>query len=97
MFTVADQNIFPEEIERWYQSKGVNPVAVLPRPDVRLGHVPVLVTKIGQLREGQLSSLGNELAMHARPREVLQIKYWPLLTSGKTDLQALATLVNLKT
>ena len=97
MFTVADQNIFPEEIERWYQSKGINPVAVLPRPDVRLGHVPVLITEVGQLQEGQLSSLNNGLAMHARPRVVLQIKHWPLLTSGKTDLQALAALVSSKT
>ena len=49
MFTVADQNIFPEDIERWFQARGVNPVAAVPRRDHRLGHVAVLIT----LEKGQ--------------------------------------------
>ena len=94
MFTVADQNIFPEAIERWFQSRGVEPVAAVPRRDYRLGHVVVLITLEDCQSTAQLKMLGKGLAMHAMPRDFLNVAQWPTLASGKTDLRALAALVD---
>ena len=94
MFTVADQNIFPEAIERWFQSRGVASVAAMPRRDRRLGHVVVLITLEDCQSTAQLKFLGKGLAMHAMPRDFLSVAQWPTLASGKTDLRALAALVD---
>ena len=94
MFTVADQNIFPEAIERWFQARGVAPVAAVPRQDHRLGHVVVLITLEDCQSTAQLKFLGKGLAMHAMPRDFLSVAQWPTLASGKTDLRALAALVD---
>ncbi|MGY9010616.1 MAG: AMP-binding protein [Rhodobacterales bacterium] len=94
MFTVADQNIFPEAIEHWFQARGVEPVAAVPRRDHRLGHVVVLITLEDCQSTAQLKILGKGLAMHAMPRDFLSVAQWPTLASGKTDLRALAALVD---
>ena len=90
MFTVADKNIFPEQIERWFQQRGVDPVAVLPRHDPKLGNIAVLVTTEQDNSTNHLKQLCKGLAMHAIPRAFITIDSWPRLASGKTDLQALA-------
>ncbi len=49
MVTVADQNVFPEEIEAFLLSQpGVTRAAVLPRPDTRRGHVLEAVVEGGE-------------------------------------------------
>ena len=96
MFTVADQNIFPEQIEKWFQKCGVDPVAVLPQSDPRLGNRAVLVTTGQHHSTDQLKALSQGLAMHAKPRDFVTVDGWPRLASGKTDLQALAARLRAK-
>ena len=90
MFTVADQNIFPEQIESWFQARGVDPVAVLQQRDPQLGNKAVLVTTGQHYSTDQLKALSRDLPMHAKPRSFITVDSWPRLASGKTDLQALA-------
>ena len=90
MFTVADQNIFPEQIESWFQARGVDPVAVLQQRDPQLGNKAVLVTTGQHHSTDQLKALSRDLPMHAKPRSFITVDSWPRLASGKTDLQALA-------
>lgn len=91
MVTIADQNVWPEEMETFLLSQpGVRRAAVLPRPDALRGvHlVAVVVGDAGQesaLRAACLQAFGplkSPRAFHWRTD-------WPSLPSGKTDLAAL--------
>ncbi len=93
MVTVADQNVFPEEIEAFLLTQpGVQQAAILPRPDPLRGAVLEAVVQGGDA--GALS-----LACRARlgplkaPRRFHIVTDWPLLPSGKTDLGALRGMV----
>jgi long-chain acyl-CoA synthetase len=97
MFTVADRNCLPEEVEALLLGlPGVAEAAVLPRPDTRRGQVPVAFLW-GQLAETDRAAL--EAGARAKldplfvPREIRILADWPRLASGKTDLRALEALL----
>ena len=93
MVTVADQNVFPEEIEAFLLGQpGVTQAAVLPRADALRGHVLEAVVMGGDAA-ALLSACRRRLGPLKTPRRVLQVGDWPLLASGKTDLAALQGIV----
>jgi long-chain acyl-CoA synthetase len=87
MFTVADQNVFPEEIEQaLLQICGVELAAVLPVPDPNRGNRAVAFLAISQnIDSTEFTRLG------IRPKDVYRLdsEEWPLLPSQKTDRAAL--------
>ena len=92
MVTVADQNVFPEEIEQFLQGlAGVRRVAVLPVPDAQRGHrlVAVLQGDAGQAAV-LLAALRQRLGTLRAPNRLIWRQDWPELASGKTDLRRLA-------
>lgn len=92
MVTVADQNVFPEEIEAFLAGmEGVRRVAVLPRADLMRGHVLVAVMMGDAGREEEiLRAARARLGPLKAPRAVVWRQDWPELASGKTDLTRLA-------
>lgn len=91
MVTVADQNVFPEEIETLMLSlPGVTKAAVLPVRDALRGTVLVaMVQGDPSAEEAVLASLRAELGALKAPKALLWQTDWPVLASGKTDLRAL--------
>jgi long-chain acyl-CoA synthetase len=97
MVTVADQNVFPEEIEeRVCQMAGIESCAVIATLDVSRGHK---LTCFVASRSGDvdLNALRNycrsTLAPHAVPRDFVILQEMPLLAAGKPDLSKLRALV----
>ncbi len=91
MVTVADQNVFPEEIEAFLQSlPGVRRAAVLPRPDALRG-VHLVAHLMGD--RAQEAAIMRALRAHLgplkAPKALIWRQDWPCLASGKTDLRAL--------
>jgi long-chain acyl-CoA synthetase len=95
MVTVADQNVFPEEIEAFLAAQtGVTRVAVLPRADALRGVVMVAVAQGDPACEADLLAAGRrQFGPLKAPRAVIWRQDWPMLASGKTDLAALARVV----
>ena len=95
MVTVADQNVFPEEIEALLHGlEGVTRAAVLPVPDQKRGTVLVAVIQGRRsAEEAILSTLRRELGPLKAPRVLIWRDDWPCLASGKTDLTALEATV----
>lgn len=91
MVTVADQNVFPEEIETLMLSlAGVRKAAVLPVEDARRGTVLVAMVEGDSSAETAiLSTLRAELGPLKAPKVLIWQADWPVLASGKTDLKAL--------
>lgn len=91
MVTVADQNVFPEEIEGLMQSlPGIRHAAVLPVADARRGAVLVGLVQGDRAVEMQvMARLRAELGPLKAPKVLIWLEDWPLLASGKTDLLAL--------
>lgn len=91
MVTVADQNVFPEEIEGFLLDlPGIVRAAVLALPDAARGHRLVAVLQGDRVQEAAiLSALRAELGPTRAPRAVIWREDWPVLASGKTDLRAL--------
>ncbi len=92
MVTVADHNVFPEEIEAFLQGlEGVRRVAVIPVPDGLRGHhlVAVLQGEAGQ-EAVILAAVRARLGLLKAPKWLIWRRDWPVLASGKTDLVALA-------
>jgi long-chain acyl-CoA synthetase len=92
MVTVADQNVFPEEIEGFMAGlAGVARVAVLPRADGVRGAVMVAVVQGEAAREAEiLARCRAHLGALSAPRALIWRGDWPLLASGKTDLVRIA-------
>jgi len=92
MVTVADQNVFPEEIELFLMGlPGVERAAVLPRPDPLRGVHLVAVLRGDPAREGEiLAACRGRLGALKAPKAVIWRADWPVLPSGKTDFRALA-------
>lgn len=91
MVTVADQNVFPEEVELFLAGlPGVARAAVLARPDARRGHVLIAVCA-GDAGPGDqiLRAARAHLGPLKAPRAVIWRQDWPALPSGKTDLRRL--------
>lgn len=94
MITIADQNVFPEEIEALLsRDPKVRHCVALPRPDAKRGQVLVAVVSgpedrrlAEQLTDRCRSALGPLKA----PRQILFLDPFPLLAAGKPDIQAVA-------
>ena len=97
MVTVADQNVFPEEIESFVAGlPGVARVAVLPRRDALRGAVMVAVLQGDRFVEAAiLAACRARLGALVAPKAVIWVNQWPVLPSGKTDLLRLAREVGL--
>lgn len=95
MVTVADQNVFPEEIEAlMHNLPGVQQVAVLPVQDTRRGLVLVAAVQGSPAEEGAiLAELRTRLGPLKAPKRLIWQSDWPVLPSGKTDLRALQARV----
>lgn len=94
MVTVADQNVFPDAVERvLLQDPSVLHAAVLTVPDAQRGHALVaFVQPKGSLTLGDLRRRCRaELGHAAVPRHIVELAQMPLLPAGKPDLQALAS------
>lgn len=97
MLTIADQNVFPEDIEILITNKlKVDLCAVIPMPDATRGHRLIAVLQ-GQLDAGTAQALKDlcreKLGALRTPAKVLFHPAVPLLSSGKIDLIALAKWV----
>ncbi|AZL58513.1 AMP-dependent synthetase [Tabrizicola piscis] len=95
MVTVADQNVFPEEIEGFMATlPGLTQAAVLPVPDAKRGTVLVaLVQGDRTVETGVLAALRAKLGPLKAPKALIWVEDWPTLPSGKTDLRALEAQV----
>ncbi len=98
MVTIADQNVFPEEVEQTLLADpAVGQCVVLPRADDRRGHVLIAVVAgegTEALRQHLLHSCRRALAPLKAPREVYFMPDFPLLASGKPDIQAITAHVD---
>lgn len=93
MVTVADQNVFPEELEAvMAEFAGITRVAVLPFTDALRGMVMVAVVQGDMAQEAQILARARAVfGVLKAPRRLIWRQDWPLLASGKTDLRALQT------
>ncbi|NHX27357.1 long-chain fatty acid--CoA ligase, partial [Escherichia coli] len=92
MVTVADHNVFPEDIEAVLTATSGRLSAAIPVPDAQRGHAIVAV--IAGAADGALpprlrQACSRALGPHAAPRRVLFADPFPLLPAGKPDLVAL--------
>ena len=96
MVTIAGQNVFPEEIERFLAGlPGVARAAVLAREDALRGHVLWAVLMGDQASEGDIvGAMRARLGPMVAPRGVIWRRDWPVLGSGKTDLATLQAEVD---
>ncbi|KUP94985.1 AMP-binding protein [Tritonibacter horizontis] len=90
MVTVADKNVFPEEIEAvLLATPGVVGAVALGLPDPMRGHRVVAVIEgtadAATLRQRCRDQIGG----HAVPKHIHRIDKIPMLPAGKPDLQAL--------
>ena len=97
MVTVADQNVFPEEIETFLGAQeGVMRVAVLPKRDALRGVIMVAVVQGDQSCEAALLKAGRDrFGPLKAPRAIIWREEWPMLASGKSDLVRLQAEVGL--
>lgn len=91
MVTVADENVFPEEIEAFLMAQpGVVQVAVLPRRDALRGVVMVAFAQGDPAREAALLAAARaRFGPLKAPRAVIWRGDWPVSAAGKTDLNRL--------
>lgn len=91
MVTVADQNVFPEEIEAiLFTMPGICQAAVLPVADQKRGLVLVACVQGDRSVEAAtLAALRAQLGPLKAPKRLIWLADWPTLPSGKTDLAAL--------
>jgi long-chain acyl-CoA synthetase len=93
MVTIADQNVFPDEVERTLQAHpGILHAAVLAVPDAQRGHALVAVLQpCGPVDPARLRQMCRQaLGAASVPRRFVEMARLPLLPAGKPDLQALA-------
>ena len=93
MVTVADQNVFPEEIEALLETlPGIIRAAVLPVADPKRGHSLIAILQGEPAQEAAiLARLRADLGPLKSPKALIWRDDWPTLASGKTDLKALET------
>ncbi|WP_405054082.1 AMP-binding enzyme, partial [Tabrizicola sp.] len=91
MITVADQNVFPEQIEALMLTlPGVRQAAVLPVSDCLRGVVLLAVLQGDPMAEPAImATLRRELGPLKAPKALIWRQDWPTLPSGKTNLVAL--------
>lgn len=94
MVTIADQNVFLDDIETHLNGiKGVTTAAAVALPDPLRGHRICAVVcgknlHIDRLRRSCKAALGPL----ACPKQIVLLSRWPVLPSGKTDYTAIAAL-----
>ncbi len=95
MVTVADQNVFPEEIEQFMAGlPGVAQVAVVPMADrLRGQHLVAVVMGDSGQEAALLAAVRARLGPLKAPKAIVWRQDWPLLPSGKTDLRRIAAEV----
>lgn len=94
MVTVADQNVFPEEIETFLMGlEGVRQAAVVPEADGLRGLRLVAVLQGDADEEAILRALRGRLGPLKAPKRVVWVEDWPVLPSGKTDFRAIEARV----
>ncbi|MBL9052227.1 MAG: hypothetical protein JNN02_00735 [Tabrizicola sp.] len=95
MVTVADQNVFPEEIEALMEGlRGIRRAAVLPVRDDKRGMVLIAMVQGDPAAEPEiLAGLRARLGPLKAPKALFWQADWPLLASGKTNLRALEARV----
>jgi len=95
MVTVADQNVFPEEIEVFLMGlPGVRQAAIVPEPDGLRGVRLVAAVQGDPDQEAAvLRALRARLGPLKAPKRVVWLVDWPVLPSGKTDYRAIAERV----
>lgn len=91
MVKVADQAVYPEEIEAYLMVQpGVTRAAVVPRPDVLRGvHLVAFVMGDRGQEAALLAALRGRFGALKAPKALIWREDWPMLLSGKTDLRAL--------
>jgi long-chain acyl-CoA synthetase len=96
MVTVADQNVFPEQIETQIMAMaGVAQAAVLPRHDALRGvHLVAVAQGDSQQESVILAQLRGQMGPLRAPKAMIWLSNWPMLPSGKTDLVALQRAVD---
>ena len=93
MFTVGGFNVYPTEVERALRRcPGIDQVAVVPKPDTRLGSVPIAFVVAREAIGGAAfdeaairRQCEAELRNYAVPKRVLEVESLPLNRSGKVD------------
>jgi long-chain acyl-CoA synthetase len=96
-FQVADQTVYPEVIEaKLSQHTGIEAAVVFECPDAKRGAVIVAVVAAGSgaLPKDLQAWASHHLPLRARPAKYVlkPLAQWPVLNSGKPDLQALKRL-----
>ncbi|MDB4591981.1 AMP-binding protein [Paracoccaceae bacterium] len=96
-FQVADQTVYPEVIEaKLSQHTGIEAAVVFACPDAKRGAVIVAVVAVGSgaLPKDLQAWASHHLPLRARPAKYVlkPLAQWPVLNSGKPDLQALKRL-----
>ncbi len=96
MVTVADQNVFPEEMEAVMACfEGITRVAVLPFKDALRGVVMVAVVQGDRSQEAQILTRARAVfGVLKAPRRLMWRQDWPMLPSGKNDFRALQSEVD---
>ncbi|WP_234464204.1 AMP-binding protein [Paracoccus caeni] len=96
MITVADRNLFLEDVEATMRDAGAGLCAAIAVPDPARGNAVIAVVEgpaddelAARLRRACRDRLGD----HAAPRRVMFLPRLPVLASDKPDLAALALLV----
>lgn len=97
MVTVADRNLFLEDVEAAMTAAGAGLCATVAIPDPQRGHAVIAVVEgpeddalAARLRRACRTALGD----HAAPRRVVFLPHLPQLASGKPDLAALVQMVS---
>ncbi len=97
MVTIADQNVFPEDIEAFLLSDpAVTHCAVVPRSDPRRGtHLVAVIDgpAEAELCDALLVRCRRAFGPLAAPRRLQVLDEFPLTLSGKPDLAAIARLL----
>lgn len=98
MFTVADKNVYPEQIETLcLMDHDIDACAVIPEHDTLRGAriVLMIATQVPDAKDRVTKLLSNSLPAHLRPHKIVVIPTdeWPMLASGKPDLQTLQSQV----
>lgn len=93
--TVADRNLFLEDVEATMLAAGAGPCVAVAIPDNQRGNAVIAVIEgdpddalAARLRRACRAALGD----HAAPRRVIFLPHLPMLASDKPDLPALTRL-----
>ena len=97
-FKIADQNIYPDEIEAVLcRHPDIGMASVVDLPDKMRGAIAVgvIATNSSEIPQDMWNWCRQYLSPRSRPAKFfyLSAEEWPLLTSGKPDMKAIRTMV----